>query len=100
MGKKSPNTNRAIAETLLAMLDVKNDGYGNSFQDLIKEFGIEPALFQILHKSNRIKAMLHNREYDSLIDTLFDLAGYCVLTLSTVYFDKSVYDLGGGVDED
>ena len=44
--------------------------------------------------------MQHYREYDSLIDTLFDLAGYCVLTLSTVYFDKSVYNSGGDMDED
>lgn len=79
-----------FSEILLEMRETyekKNNDYGNSFGDTIKEFGFIPAVARINDKLNRIKKMVKGEKmnYDeSMRDNLMDIANYCVLTIMEI----------------
>ena len=72
----------------------KNAAYGDSFHKLYSELGIISAVTQISHKYNRLVNLAkHKNEniktadnesiintFESITDTLLDLANYCILT--------------------
>lgn len=72
----------------------KNTAYGDSFHKLYSELGIISAVTQISHKYNRLVNLAkHKNEniktadnesiintFESITDTLLDLANYCILT--------------------
>jgi hypothetical protein len=64
----------------------KNEKYGNSFADNIKEWGYIAAGTIISQKFSRLKTLIkQNNLFDngtdeSLQDTLIDLANYCLIT--------------------
>lgn len=65
----------------------KNTEYGDSFHQLYADLGIISAVTQITHKYNRLKNLAKNRntrsitiENESIIDTLLDMANYCIMT--------------------
>lgn len=63
----------------------KNADYGNSFGDMFAELGIITAVTRIGDKYNRIKNLVvhptPNVKDETIIDTLLDMANYCVMTV-------------------
>jgi hypothetical protein len=72
----------------------KNRAYGDSFHKLYEDLGIISAVTQISHKYNRLKNLAKdiNNKIDvgdeSIIDTLLDMANYCVLTALEIQREK------------
>lgn len=62
----------------------KNCDYGSSFDKSINKFGWVYVAIELDKKKNRLHSLLKNKEkpnYESVEDTLLDIAGYCVLSL-------------------
>lgn len=63
---------------------VKNKKYGNSFEISLDKYGIIAALTRISDKFNRVENLIINNDKgtddESLLDTLLDMANYCVMT--------------------
>lgn len=65
---------------------LKNAAYGDSFHQLYADLGIISAVTQITHKYNRLKTLAKDKNHDinagdeSIIDTLLDMANYCIMT--------------------
>lgn len=62
----------------------KNRDYGSSFDKSINKFGWIYVAIELDKKKNRLHSLLKNKEkpnYESVEDTLLDIAGYCVLSL-------------------
>lgn len=75
---------KEILNELLKVYEEKNKQYGNSFSELYDELGPISAITQILHKSNRLKALVKTNDLDAIKDTLIDLANYSVMTLDEI----------------
>lgn len=75
---------KEIADRLVKIYEEKNKMYGNSFTELYEELGPVSAITQILHKSNRLKALVKTNNIDSIKDTLIDLANYSMMTLKEI----------------
>jgi len=63
---------------------VKNKNYGNSFEASLDKYGIIAALTRISDKFNRAENLILTSSAgtsdESLVDTLFDMANYCMMT--------------------
>ena len=63
---------------------VKNKNYGNSFETSLDKYGMIAALTRISDKFNRAENLILTNSVgtndESLIDTLFDMANYCMMT--------------------
>jgi hypothetical protein len=87
-----------ICDEIHEMYLQKNAAYGNSFSDLYKDLGIISALTQITHKYNRLKTLAKDKNNDiatndeSIIDTLLDMANYCILTAMEIEDEMSFED--------
>lgn len=83
----SVHYNRDFSKTLLFLkktLIKKNRDYGSSFDKSVKKFGWVYVAIELDKKKNRLHSLLKNKEkpnYESIEDTLLDIAGYCVLSL-------------------
>lgn len=75
---------KEIADRLVKIYEEKNKMYGNSFSELYEELGPISAITQILHKSNRLKALVHTSDIEAIKDTLIDLANYSMMTLKEI----------------
>lgn len=75
---------KEIADRLVKIYEEKNKMYGNSFSELYEELGPVSAITQILHKSNRLKALVKTNNVDAIKDTLIDLANYSMMTLKEI----------------
>lgn len=67
-----------LEQTYLA----KNADYGNSFEQSLDEFGEVAGVVRIGDKFNRAKNLSKNKANvvdESKIDTLFDMATYCIM---------------------
>lgn len=87
---KITNITTDLADTLIA----KNHDYGNSFGDLIKEYGNLAMLIPIKNKVNRLDTLIKTDgkvKNESIEDTLRDLAGYAILSLIEMN-DQKVLD--------
>lgn len=62
----------------------KNHDYGNSFEGSLNEYGIVASIVRIGDKYNRLRTLTRmdtgRRVDESVIDTLLDMANYCVMT--------------------
>lgn len=64
----------------------KNAAYGDSFHKLYEDLGIISAVTQITHKYNRLKTLAKDKNHnintgdEPIIDTLLDMANYCIMT--------------------
>ena len=70
--------------TLEDTLIKKNSDYGSSFDKSVNKFGWIYVAIELDKKKNRLHSLLKNKEkpnYESIEDTLLDIAGYCVLSL-------------------
>jgi hypothetical protein len=81
----------------------KNEAYGDSFGRTFRELGIISAVTRMYDKFNRVKALaagVENRVADeSLMDTLLDLANYCMMTVIEMENGKVEGELKNGCRE-
>lgn len=73
-----------VEKEMLAIYEKKNADYGNSFSEMIEEFGFVPAIARINDKLKRVKNMVKGQRMnvgESLRDNLLDIAVYSVLTI-------------------
>lgn len=74
-----------ITNEMAKTYSVKNQDYGNSFEQSLNEFGLVAASVRISDKMNRIKSLTKKPAQvkdESINDTLLDMATYCVMTIS------------------
>ena len=77
-------------EEIITLLIAKNKDYGNSFDDTRKEYGSMALEIKLTEKLSRYKQLARNKNEvvsESIIDTLNDIIGYCLLELR--YRDKN-----------
>lgn len=77
---KVTNITTDLSDTLIA----KNHDYGNSFGDLVKEYGNIAMLIPLKNKMHRLDTLIKSDNQvkdESIEDTLRDLAGYAILSL-------------------
>lgn len=81
------NTFKNMLETFV----LKNKKYGNSFEVSIDKYGSIAALTRISDKFNRIENLILSNDSgtsdETVIDTLLDMANYCVMT--AIYMENS-----------
>ena len=69
---------------MLKIFEEKNEKYGNSFEISVDKYGLIAALTRMSDKFNRIENLILNNDEgtsdESVLDTLTDLANYCVMT--------------------
>ncbi len=70
----------------------KNEDYGNSFGEMFSELGIMSAVTRIGDKYNRIKNLAVRPtcrvKDETIIDTLLDMANYCIMTVIEIEKQK------------
>ena len=62
----------------------KNIDYNDSFHDIFMEYGLESTYIRLTDKLNRLKHLAkHDAKVkdENVIDTLYDLTNYCILTI-------------------
>lgn len=95
---KITNITTDLSDTLIA----KNHDYGNSFGDLIKEYGNLAMLIPIKNKVNRLDTLIKSDnkvKNESIEDTLRDLAGYAILSLIEMNDQKVLAERNKQIDE-
>lgn len=75
-----------VTKELNELYIAKNSDYGNSFNDLLYEFGLITVVIRLQDKTNRLKTIAKkDGEYsvkdETIRDTLMDLANYSIMTL-------------------
>lgn len=75
-----------VTKELKEMYVSKNSDYGDSFNDLLHEFGLITVVIRLQDKMNRLKTITKNDgEYlvkdEAIRDTLMDLANYSIMAL-------------------
>lgn len=75
-----------VTKELNELYVAKNSDYGNSFNDLLYEFGLITVVIRLQDKMNRLKTIAKNDgEYcvkdETIRDTLMDLANYSIMAL-------------------
>lgn len=95
---KITNITTDLSDTLIA----KNHDYGNSFGDLVKEYGDLAMLIPIKNKVNRLDTLIKSDnkvKNESIEDTLRDLAGYAILSLIEMNDQKVLAEQNKQIDE-
>ncbi len=84
MSKITEERIRNVLENMGDIFTVKNKKYGNSFENSLDKYGMIAALTRISDKFNRIENLIltndEGTDDESVIDTLVDMANYCVMT--------------------
>ena len=66
----------------------KNKRYGDSFSKTVQHYGLISALTRMSDKWNRIETLILSRADESadesLVDSLTDLANYCIMTVCEI----------------
>lgn len=72
-----------ITKEMAELYAKKNANYGNSFSKLYKDFGIIGGVIFLRTKVDRITSLIkgNKNNFESLEDSLRDLANYAVMTL-------------------
>ena len=75
-----------VMKELNELYVAKNSDYGDSFNDLLYEFGLITVVIRLQDKMNRLKTIAKNDgEYsvkdETIRDTLMDLANYSIMAL-------------------
>lgn len=91
MSKISEDKVRQVLNRMGDIFAVKNKKYGSSFEISLNKYGNIAALVRISDKFNRIENLILTADSgthdESVIDTLIDMANYCVMT--AVYMTQS-----------
>lgn len=79
------NIHKELCNQIHATYKQKNQAYGDSFGKSFEEWGITSAAVRISDKFNRFVNLSKNSNVDTgdepIIDTLLDLANYCLMTV-------------------
>ena len=92
--KDKVDKHRTICSSLNRIYEKKNHDYGDSFGTSIKTLGIIAAVTRIYDKMQRLISLTKSDAKpqvndESLLDTLMDMANYCIMT---------IIELGGTYD--
>ena len=84
--KDKVDKHRNICSSLNRIYEKKNHDYGDSFGTSIKTLGVIAAVTRIYDKMQRIISLTKSNEKpqvtdESLLDTLMDMANYCIMTI-------------------
>lgn len=74
---------KEVTEKMVAMYEKKNHDYGDSFTKSMNKWGMIAAAVRMSDKMNRIESLIQNENLvkeESVMDTLFDMACYSVMT--------------------
>ena len=90
------NLNDPFEKTIIEMAKLrraKNKDYGNAFDDLFHEYGLQYSIMHLHEKLNRIKTVHKNNKAnnESIKDSLIDLANYAIMTY--ILMDKPFIDI-------
>jgi hypothetical protein len=81
---------KEIADELSNLYKDKNTNYGNSFGELYEELGPISGLVPLHNKLNRLKHLIttenKDNKFESIEDTIKDLASYAIMNL--IEFEK------------
>ncbi len=81
-----------ICKKLNSIYEKKNHDYGDSFAKMRREFD-NAILIRIYDKYSRLKTLKSGAEQkvsdESIKDTLFDLANYCIMELVEMEMDEN-----------
>lgn len=78
---------KELCEKLNETYKNKNSDYGNSFGETFNKLGIVSAVTRISDKYNRLVSLCTKSEEErrvkdeSIVDTLLDMANYCIMTV-------------------
>lgn len=93
MKKNKEERFKEITDSMTKTFIAKNKDYGNSFDKTIDEEGYVAFQVRALDKLNRFKSILSNKSQhvkdESVIDTLHDLANYCIMCSIKIESDMS-----------
>ena len=91
MGEQSEKTDadrfKEITDKMCDIYKRKNSDYGNSFSKLFKKCGMTYAYGHLAEKIERIDSLRNNDakvQGESMIDSLYDLANYSILTIMEI----------------
>ena len=91
MGKQNEKTDadrfKEITDKMFDIYNQKNSDYGNSFSKLFKKCGMTYAYGHLAEKIERIDSLSNNEakvQGESMIDSLYDLANYSILTIMEI----------------
>ena len=78
---------KEITDKMCDIYKQKNSDYGNSFSKLFKKCGMTYAYGHLAEKIERIDSLSNNEakvQGESMIDSLYDLANYSILTIMEI----------------
>lgn len=83
---KNIKKHKKLCKQIHEIYKLKNEKYGNSFGDTIKNYGMISALTRMSDKFKRIENNILNNISDDekLEDNLLDLANYCLMSVIEV----------------
>ena len=91
MGKQNEKTDadrfKEITDKMCDIYKQKNSDYGSSFSKLFKKCGMTYAYGHLAEKIERIDSLSNNEakvQGESMIDSLYDLANYSILTIMEI----------------
>lgn len=96
MSKITEKRMKIVLDAMHGIFVTKNQKYGESFECSLDKYGSIAALVRISDKFNRAENLIINSDEgtpdESIIDTLIDMANYCVMT--------AVYMQAGGISDE
>ena len=92
MVNKKVEIHAKICQSMTDLYERKNHDYGDSFAKMRKEFD-NAILIRIYDKFSRLKTLKSGATQkvsdESIKDTLFDLANYCIMELVEMEMDEN-----------
>ena len=92
MADKKVEIHAKICQSMTDLYERKNHDYGDSFAKIRKEFD-NAILIRIYDKFSRLKTLKSGTTQkvsdESIKDTLFDLANYCIMELVEMEMDEN-----------
>lgn len=78
-----------IAKQIADTLARKNHDYGDSFHKVYSKFGDLSTFIRLQDKMGRLESLISGKDMkvkdEPLVDVYKDIAGYCILTLVSMY---------------
>lgn len=80
-----------ICNFIHELYEKKNSDYGDSMHPLYEEYGLTAFMILFSTKINRIKSLMKkgNANYESLEDSLLDLANYSIIAVTEMRAEKT-----------
>jgi hypothetical protein len=75
---------KEIYDILDDIREAKNADYGDSFGEGMREFGLISSVVRMSDKMERLKSLCKKQslvQKETILDTLFDLANYAIMTI-------------------